>query len=184
MKHSFLMYILFFLFTTSLVSCDDNEDDNLSPEKPKQFTLQAIGVATGIPIQTVIEGVDIEVSGNAFTMDLFNKETGTLIGSVTDINVFAETFEDGSMQGENYTIFTFDEDNSTLVMHNFIDMTPIDNTTLQAVIDAPKTESNVIGGTGKFNGELGGSTLNATLDMTEFANGTIGFNCTYGIKIN
>ncbi|MBT34097.1 MAG: hypothetical protein CMO01_30915 [Thalassobius sp.] len=178
------MYILLLLFTISLISCDEKDDNHLSPEAPKQLTLQAIGVATGIPISTVIEGVDIEVSGNAFTMDLFNKETGAHIGIVTDINVFAETFEDGSMQGENYTIFTFDEDNSTLVMHNFINMTPIDNTTLQAVIDTPKTESNVIGGTGKFAGELGGSTLNATLDMTEFAIGTIGFNCTYGIKLN
>lgn len=69
-------------------------------------------------------------------------------------------------------------------MHNFIDMTPIDNATLEATIQPENAEYNVIGGTGRFAGIKGGSTLDATLDMTEFANGTVGFDCVYEINLD
>ena len=181
MKNSIVIYFLIISFSYSLFSCDDYEE-NTTP-KVEQFTLQAIGTATGLPVQTKIDGIDLEVTGNAFTMDFFNKQTGERIGSVTDINVTAETFDDGSMIGENYTVFTFDEDNSTLVLHNFIEMTPIDSVTMEAVIKKENTKTNLIGGTGRFANENGGSTLNAVLDMSEFAKGIVGFNCTYSISI-
>ncbi len=82
---------------------------------------------------------------------------------------------DGSMNAENYTVFTFEDDNSTLLLHNFIEMTPIDQVTLHGVIPAAKAQYNVVGGTGRF---AGGATLDAILDMTQFAQGTIGFDCT------
>ena len=69
-------------------------------------------------------------------------------------------------------------------MHNFIDMTPIDKVTLNGVIQPQNTKENVIAGTGKFAGVSGGSELNAILDMTKFAEGTVGFDCTYEIALN
>ncbi len=108
--------------------------------------------------------------------------TAKRLGSVTDINVATETFEDGSMKGENYTLFTFEADNSTLLLHNFIDMTPISATDLQAIIPTEQTKYNVIGGTGRFADISGGSTLQAILDMTEFDLGKVGFDCHYRIS--
>jgi len=181
MNTSKLLITLLFALSLGLVACDD-EDDN-RPAVPQEYTLQAVGVATATPVETTLEGIDLEVAGNAFVMDFFDKQTGKRLGTLTDINVAGETFEDGSMDAENYTVFTFEDDNSTLILHNFIKMTPIDQVTLRAVIPAAKTKYNVIGGTGRFAGATGGSTLDATLDMTQFAQGTIGFDCTYGVTI-
>lgn len=88
----------------------------------------------------------------------------------------------GHMKGENYTLFTFEADNSTLLLHNFIDMTPISATALQAIIPTDQTKYNVIGGTGRFANVSGGSTLLAILDMTEFDLGKVGFDCHYRIS--
>lgn len=182
MKYKFAFISLIFIATSSIIGC---KDDNINQAyEPKELTVQAVGTATGTPATALLPGVNIEVTGNAFTMDLFDKQTGELLGSVTDINVEAETFEDGSMKGENYTIFTFKEDESKIVLHNFIDMTPIDSTTLNGIIQSENTKDNVIGGTGRFADVSGGSTLNAILDMTNFAEGTVGFDCTYHITLN
>jgi len=178
-----MFFLLTLLSAFALWSCEEDQD-NPTPEIPETLTLHAVGVATGTPVKTQIEGIGLEVEGNAFVMDFYDKNTGERIGSLTDINVAAETFDDGSMKGENYSVFTFEEDNSTLVMHNFIDMTPIDNATLEATIQPENAEYNVIGGTGRFAGIKGGSTLDAILDMTEFANGTVGFDCVYGINLD
>lgn len=181
MKNQFALIGLMLAIVWLSFGCKDDDDQILIPE---HLTLQAIGVATGTPVTESLPGVGSEVTGNAFVMDFFDKETGERLGSVTDINVQAETFEDGSMQGENYTIFTFDDDSSTIVMHNIIDMTPVDSVTMNAIIATENTQYNVIGGTGKFADITGGSTLNATLDMSEFAVGTVGFDCTYGVNFN
>lgn len=181
MNTSKLFITLLFALSLGLVACDD-EDDN-TPAVPQEYTLQAVGVATGTPVETTLEGIDLEVAGNAFVMDFFDKQTGERLGSVADINVAAETFEDGSMDAENFTVFTFEDDNSTLILHNFIEMTPVDSVTLHGTIPTAKAKYNVIGGTGRFAGAAGGSTLDATLDMTQFAQGTIGFDCTYDVTI-
>ena len=102
------------------------------------------------PISTTIEGLDIEVEGSAFVIEFFDKKTGARLGTVKDIVVASEIFGDGSMKSENYTVLTFEEDNSTLVMHNFIDMFPGKGTELNTFIPLEHTASNVIGGTGRF----------------------------------
>ncbi len=181
MKTTKILFALLAVLSLGISGCD-NDDDTATPVVPEKITLRAVGVATGTPIETTIEGVGIDVAGNAFTMDFYDEATGQRLGTVVDINVAAETFEDGSMKAENYTVFTFEEDNSTLVLHNFIDMTPIDEVTLKGVIQPGKAQYNVIGGTGRFADASGGSTLDAILDMAEFANGTIGFDCVYGVS--
>ena len=183
METKFLIMVRLLAISFVIFSCN-KEDENVSEKVPGSLTLQAIGVATGIPVTEQLPGVNMEVTGNAFIMDFFDKKSGEKLGSLTDINVTADNFEDGSMNAENYTIFRFDKDNSALVLHNFIEMTPIDEVTLNGIIQPENTIYNVIGGTGKFAGIRGGSTLDAILDMTAFANGTIGFDCTYGIKLN
>ena len=80
----------------NLVGCSDNNTNQTYT--PKELSVQAIGTATGIPTTEILPGTDIEVTGNAFTMDFFDKQTGEHLGTVTDINVKAETFEDGSMK--------------------------------------------------------------------------------------
>lgn len=179
MRNAILIFSLLIGGLQFLISCEDKVAD-----LPKVMTLHAVGTATATPTQITLPGLEIEVSGNAFTMDFYDAPTAKRLGTVTDINVATEAFEDGSMKGENYTIFTFEADNSTLLLHNFIDMTPISAIALQAVIPADKTKYNLIGGTGRFADVTGGSTLQAILDMTEFDLGIVGFDCTYRISIN
>ncbi len=175
-----MLYLALVTFLVVFTSCE--KEDEQGPSFPQQLTLQAVGIATGTPVQTSLPGTDLEVTGNAFSMNFYDPSNGEKLGTLTDINVAAETFPDGSMKGENFTIFEFEEDNSTLVLHNFIDMTPLDETTLEGVIPAEKTQSNLIAGTGKFSGASGGSSLQAILDMSAFAEGTIGFDCIYSIQ--
>lgn len=179
MRNAILICLTLMVSLQLFISCEDKAADI-----PQVMTLHAVGTATATPTQMTLPGLEIEVSGNAFTMDFYDAPTAKRLGSVTDISVATETFEDGRMKGENYTIFTFEADNSTLILHNFIDMTPISAIALQAVIPVDKTKYNLIGGTGKFAGVTGGSTLQAILDMTEFDLGKVGFDCTYRISIN
>ncbi|RDY58648.1 hypothetical protein [Flagellimonas nanhaiensis] len=179
----FLTAILVCSFT--LISCSDDDGDYVPSEKnPQALSLNAVGIATAQPVQDFsIAGTGFQVTGNAFTMDFFDNSTGEKLGTLTDINVAAETFPDGSMKGENFTIFTFAKDKGTLVMHNLIDMRPVDEGTLSASIKLNDARTNLVGGTGIFEGSKGGSTLNAILDMTAFANGTVGFDCVYNITL-
>ena len=174
-----------FVCSFALISCNDDDGDHLPPEEtPQALALNAVGTATAQPVQDFsIAGTSFQVTGNAFSMDFFDNSTGEKLGTLTDINVAAETFPDGSMKGENFTIFTFADDKGTLVMHNFIDMQPVDEATLSASIKLNDARTNVVGGTGIFEGAKGGSTLNATLDMTAFATGTVGFDCVYNITL-
>ncbi len=178
MKTVIVKTVLFLFLFASVTGCNDDDDSK------ELLTLRAVGAVVGQPIETTIEGVGIKVSGNAFHLNLFDYQTGEFLGSVKDINVDTEVFDDGSMKGENYTIFTFSDDNSTLVLHNFIDMTPVNEVTLAAVIQPKNTISNIIGGTGRFAGVTGGSTLEATLDITGLALGSVAFDCTYGMTVN
>ncbi len=178
MKNPIILFKMTVLALFTLASCSD--DDQIVPITDP-FTLQSLGVATGVPITTTIEAINKEITGIAFTMDFFDGE-GQRLGSVTDINVSSEIFADGSMKGENYTIFNYDDDQSTLVLHNFIDMTPINEVTLQATVQPKHAQDNVVGGTGRFAGKTGGATLDAILDMTKFNEGTIGFDCVYKLE--
>lgn len=177
MRNAMILFSTLILGLQLLSSCEDKAVD-----LPKVMSLHAVGTATATPTQLTLPGIELEVSGNAFTMDFYDAPTAKRLGSVTDINVATETFEDGSMKGENYTLFTFEADNSTLLLHNFIDMTPISATALQAIIPTEQTKYNVIGGTGRFADISGGSTLQAILDMTEFDLGKVGFDCHYRIS--
>lgn len=181
MQNKLMLLLILTVSLTTLSSCEKEEDQ--VPTSPQRLLVQAVGVATGSPVQMSLPGTDLEVSGNAFTMNFFDPANGEKLGTLTDINVAAEAFPDGSMKGENFTIFEFSADNSSLVLHNFIDMTPLDETTLQGVIPVDKSTTNLIAGTGKYSGVSGGSTLHAILDMSAFAEGTVGFNCTYDMQI-
>lgn len=175
-----IVLLLFCLFSFS--SCEKNLEQKTNT--PTILSLQAIDLSTGMAVQKTLPGTDLEVSGNGFTMAFHDKTTGERLGYLMDINVASETLPDGSMKTENYTIFEFDADNSAIVLHNFIEMTPINPTTLEGKIPVDQTQYNLIAGTGKYAGVSGGSTLHAILDMSAFAEGTIGFNCIYDIQIN
>jgi hypothetical protein len=170
----------------ALLSCsdDDHEGDiiNEDPTTTPMFSINAKGTVTGKMVENFkLPGTDLSVAGNAFEMTMYNPVTGESMGTVIDINVGAETFEDGSMFGENYTIFLFDDaQNSTLVLHNLIDMIPAPPANMNAFIKKENTTDNVVSGTGIYSGFAGGSTLNATLDMSAFAENTVGFDCLYG----
>lgn len=173
--------VVVFLAICLFTSCEKDAQQN--PDTTQKLSLQALDISTGMPVQRTLPGTDVEISGNGFSMAFYDKATGTQLGYLMDINVASETFPDGSMEVENYTIFEFAADNSSLVLHNFIEMTPVDSTTLEGKIPVEKTQNNLISGTGKYADVNGGSTLNAILDMSAFAEGTIGFNCIYDLQI-
>lgn len=172
----------------SIVSCSDDDDNNgivnQDPVMPEMFSINARGVATGEMVTDYeLPGTDLTVSGNAFTMNMHHPVTDEVIGTVIDINVAAQTFEDGSMFGENYTVFQFnDAQESTLVLHNLIDMIPAPPAHMNAFIRRANTTNNVVAGNGLYAGFQGGATLIATLDMSNFSENTVGFNCMYGFS--
>jgi|GEM_PF-1469149 len=171
--------IIFFLFSL-LFSCEESEDGI----KPDVMAIKAIGTSTAAPMTQFIQAIGQEVSGNTFEVDFYDTKNGNKLGKLQDIVVGAETFEDGSMTMENYTIFTFYEDNSTLVLYSIIDTTPLDATTMKATIAEENAMSNVVGGTGRYRNVRGGCKLDAILDVTLFGEGTVGFECYYDITIN
>ncbi|MHA7831676.1 MAG: hypothetical protein ACX93O_11300 [Flagellimonas sp.] len=184
-KIVFKLIALTFSFM-AMISCnDDDYNGNVvdeGPGVPLMFNVNAKGTVTGELVEDyLLPGTELKVSGNAFAMPIFNPATDESMGTVTDISVQAETFEDGSMFAENYTVFYFDdEQESTLVLHNLIDMVPVPPTFMNAFIKKEHTVDNVVSGTGVFSDFSGGATLNASLDMKDFGENTVGFDCMYG----
>ena len=171
--------IIFFLFSL-IFSCEDSKDE----VKPDVMAIKAIGTSTAAPITQFIQAIGLEVSGNTFEVDFYDTNNGNKLGRLQDIVVGSETFEDGSMTMENYTVFTFYDDNSTLVLHSIIDTTPLDATTMKATIAEENAMSNVVGGTGRYRNVRGGCQLDAILDVTLFGEGTVGFECYYDFTLN
>ncbi|MBO0321909.1 hypothetical protein J0X14_06350 [Muricauda sp. CAU 1633] len=179
-----LLALTFSLMALMSCSDDDYNGDVIGedPTIPLMFGINAKGTVTGKMVENYeLPGTDLTVSGNAFEMTMFNPATDEAIGTVIDINVDAQTFEDGSMFGENYTVFLFeDSQNSSLVLHNLIEMIPAPPANMNAFIKRENTLDNVVGGTGIYSSFVGGSTLNASLDMKDFAENKVGFDCLYG----
>jgi len=186
MEKIVLKFIALTFSLMALISCNnDDYNGNMvdeGPSAPLMFSINAKGTAIGELVENYpLPGTELKVSGNAFTMPMFNPVTGETMGTVIDINVNAETFEDGSMFAENYTLFFFeDEQESILVLHNWIDMVPAPPTFMNAFIKKEHTLDNVVSGSGLFSDFTGGATLNASLDMKDFDKNTVGFDCLYG----
>ncbi len=186
MKKTIFKLIALTFSLLALMSCSDDDYNgeviNEDPATILMFSINAKGTVTGEVVENYeLPGTNITVTGNAFEMPMFNPVTNETIGTVIDINVDAVTFEDGSMFGENYTVFLFeDAQHSTLVLHNLIDMIPAPPANMNAFIKRENTLDNVVSGTGVYSSFVGGSTLNASLDMSAFAENTVGFDCLYG----
>lgn len=181
MKNPMLAIALLLALSITLTSCDKDEDT--IPEI-KTFTLHAVGTATATPIDQLIPGTEQEVSGISYTMDFFDKETGELLGSLTDINVSMDNQPDGTVIAEGFPIFTFQEDGSTLSLHNFVLLQPLEAGIMSATYEPAYQEKNIISGTGRFAGARGQSILSATLDVTQMEAGIITFDCIYMIELD
>ena len=177
MSRFILLLLVLFIF-----ACEKDEELTL-PAPIDIPPLSAVGTATGVPVDTVFPGLDIPVKGTGFTLDFTDDETGEKLGAVTDVNLTMTPRDDGSVLAENYTVFTFAEDGSTLILHFLIDMVPLSPTTMDVSANKDLVEYNVAGGTGRFSGVGGRAALQATLDVTEMAAGTIGFECIYDIRL-
>ncbi|NEQ55386.1 MAG: hypothetical protein F6K11_35595, partial [Leptolyngbya sp. SIO3F4] len=79
--------VIFFLFSL-LFSCEDSEDDI----RPDSLAIKAIGTSTAAPVTQLIQAINLEVSGNVFEVDFYDKNSGNKLGKLQDIVVGSDTF--------------------------------------------------------------------------------------------
>jgi len=132
--------VLVFLAVCLFTSCE--QDTQETQGLPQELSLQALDLLMVMSEQRTLSGTDFEVVGDSFTLAFFDKTTGERVGYLIDINAASGTFSVGSMKAENYAIFELEADNSTFVLHSFIEMTPINGSSgskqIQSLLPYPK----------------------------------------------
>ncbi|MEL6357131.1 MAG: hypothetical protein AAFQ37_09400 [Bacteroidota bacterium] len=187
MKTNFSLIFLLLTFVFVLASCGDDEGRGQPPHDPESQIL-ILGTSESVmatPVNLFIRGIDRQVTGTAYIMPFFDEITGERLGTATDIHFNAEPILEGGLRGESIVEFAFDDDGSTLVLHNFFEALPIEDAIFHATVKPELTTDNLVGGTGRFANVTGGATLDAILDFVDFNNsGFLDVDGTYHITIN
>ncbi|WOD44079.1 hypothetical protein [Hwangdonia lutea] len=114
-----------------------------------------------------------------FLMDLVDAKTGEIIGTVEDCDVGTTEFEDGTLVSQVITKFNFNGKGS-ITSESSVLQTPIGDGRFTTVF--VPTENNIIDATFEFEGAKGTATLNGEVDLSQFDNNIIIFNCVFELK--
>jgi len=165
----------------SYVNSRENQDqaEVSQPVELTQLVLRGQGVVQGqvFQIKDPITGVDIE--STCFTMNLVDSATNRTVGTIQDCNLETITFEDGSMISHMITTFNIDGQGTITSVAEVL-QTPIEHGVYRTLFNP--IEDNIVQGTAHFQGAKGTVALIGEIDLAQFEQGIIEFNCTFTIK--
>lgn len=144
-----------------------------------QLVLRGEGVVQGQTFNVTDPVTGINFESTCFTMDLVDPATNEIVGTLQDCDLGTVEFEDGSLISNVITTFNIDGKGSITSIAEVLQK-PIEHGIYSTFFD-PK-EDNIIQGTSQFQGAKGTVSLEGEVDLGQFEEGIIGFNCTFTIK--
>ncbi len=174
-----------FIILTCIVllsfSCN-SDDDAYGNANPETTTLNVIGRGTSVAqVKTIVHPQTGEESeAFCFLMDLVDAETGEIIGTLEDCDTGTTELEDGSLVSQITTIFNF-TGRGSITSESTVLQVPIGNGFFTT--SANPAENNIIDGTFEFEGVQGKTILNGEIDLSQFDNNIIIFNCGFELEL-
>ena len=133
----------------------------------------------GLPIET-----PDDVSGDCFKTELFDTNTGGLIGDGADCLVVVDS-SDGMLLVDRTTVFNFPH--GRLVARGMTTVVPIFGASspdyTHVVGDVDSTTSNIVSGTGWFKDKTGDVRLSGIVNLGDFPDSIL-FNCIFVIDVH
>jgi len=174
--------ILVVAFSSVFFAC---KDDNHIGKKPEQRQTQLKVLAKGAAVaQAKIKtnpDTGEPVEAFCFLMDLVDPETGEIIGTLEDCDLETTEFPDGTLLSKVLTKFNF-TGKGTVTSWGEILQTPTGDGKFTTEL-AP-VENNIIDATFDFKGSEGQVSLKGEIDLTQFDQNIVIFNCNWGIDLD
>ncbi len=165
------------------VACDGDDYVNDGPKYEKiQLKLLGKGVSEGVPttVKDPINGENLEVA--CFTMEMFDANTGELVGTLVDCELETTELENGNILSRVLTTFNL-EGRGSITAESQVLQEPLKEEGLFSTKFDPE-QNNVVATTGEFEGRAGKASLDGEVDLSGFFDqGVVTFNCTFTIDL-
>lgn len=162
-------------------SCN-NDDDAYADSNPETTVLNVIGRGTSVAqVKTIVHPQTGETSeAFCFLMDMVDAQTGEVIGTLEDCDTETIELEDGSLVSQITTIFNF-TGRGSITSESTVIQVPIGNGFFTT--SAIPSENNIIDGTFEFEGIEGRTVLTGEIDLSQFDDNIIVFNCGFELEL-
>lgn len=178
-----IKHIFFASIAILFVACDGDDYTNDGPKFEKiELKLLGKGVVEGQPtvVKDPVNGDDLEVA--CFTMEMFNADTGQLVGTLIDCELQTTELENGNILSRVLTTFDIDG-RGTIKAESQVLQEPLNDEGLFSTKFDPE-ENNVVATTGEFVGKEGKASLDGEVDLSGFFDkGVVGFDCVFTIEL-
>jgi len=169
--------------TMLFIACHGDDYVNDGPKYEKiQLRLLGKGVTEGVPttVKDPVNGENVEAG--CFTMEMFDADTGELVGTLIDCELALTELENGNILSRVVTTFDLDG-RGTITAESQVLQEPLNEEGLFSTKFDPK-ENNVVATTGEFEGKQGKASLDGEVDLSGFFDqGVVGFNCVFTIVL-
>jgi len=172
-----------FLAVTTILTVACNGDDytgDVPVREPVQLRVIAQGSAVAQVKAMTNPATGEQVEGFCFLMDMVNADTGEIIGTVNDCDIKTTEFPDGTLVSTVVTTFNFNGKGSITSVSEVL-QTPVGNG--KFTTDATPSENNIFDTTFDFEGSEGKVTLKGEIDLAQFDQNIVGFNCNFTIDL-
>ncbi len=182
MKNISKTIIAIVLSSFVFVACNNDDDyNNNQPTPITQLNVKGVGTSVGQVKNIVNPKTGEIVEAFCFLMDLVDAETGEVLGTLEDCDIGTEEFEDGSLLSQVITVYNF-TGKGTITSLNEVLQTPLANGNFETSFTP--TEDNIFDGTFDFEGVQGKVSVSGEVDLSQFDNNIIIFDCGFTINLN
>ena len=170
------------VITVLFVACSG---DDYTVEVPEQERTQLRVIAQGPSVARTVSmsnpATGEQDEGFCFLMDMVDADTGKVIGTVNDCDIKTTEFPDGTLVSTVVTTFNFDGRGSITSVSEVL-QTPIGDE--KFTTEFTPVENNIFETTFDFEGSEGKVTLKGEIDLAEFDQNIVGFNCNFTIDLD
>lgn len=167
--------------TVSFVACTGDDYTGDVPDR-KQTQLRVIekGPSVARIVNMTNPATGDPAESFCFLMDMVDADTGKVIGTVNECDIKTTEFPDGTLVSTVVTTFNFDGKGSITSVSEVL-QTPIGEG--KFTTGFTPVENNIFDTTFDFEGSEGKVTLVGEIDLTQFDQNIVGFNCNFTIDL-
>lgn len=167
--------------TVLFIACSDDDYTGDVPEETQtQLRVIAQGQAVAQVTAMTNPATGEPAEGFCFLINMVDADTGKIIGTINDCDIKTTEFPDGTLISTVVTTFNFDGKGSFTSVSEVL-QTPIGDGKFST--ESKPLENNIFDTTFGFEGSKGKTTLAGEIDLAQFDQNIVGFNCNFTIDI-